>query len=118
MVAPWEVILEIRERPPSSQKTSTVAPLGGAVRDPRAPTINAKNVDSGPPRRQCRKIWEHPPSTQKISTADPPSPRRGSGLHPGPVRCIVNLRGYDRQKVILLTGPTFPVPGPIMADDP
>jgi hypothetical protein len=118
MVAPWEVILEIRERPPSSQKTSTVAPLGGAVRDLRAPTINAKNVDSGPPRRQCRKIWEHPPSTQKISTADPPSPRRGSGLHPGPVRCIVNLRGYDRQKVILLTGPTFPVPGPIMADDP
>jgi hypothetical protein len=41
-------MLEIRERPPSMQKTSTADPLRGNAGDPGAPIINAKNVDSGP----------------------------------------------------------------------
>jgi hypothetical protein len=47
--APWEVVTEIRERPPSMQKILTAGPLGGAAEDPRAPIINAKNVDGAPP---------------------------------------------------------------------
>jgi hypothetical protein len=77
--APWEEVLEIRERPPSMQKLLTagpmgggagdtgapsinakmlmVGPMGGSVRDPGAPSINTKNVDGGPPRRRCRRSW-------------------------------------------------------------
>jgi hypothetical protein len=65
--------MEIRERTPSMQETSTVAPLGGDVgdprtqetstvdpmggdaRDPRMPTINARNIDGGHVRRLCRR---------------------------------------------------------------
>jgi hypothetical protein len=36
----------------------------------------------------------------------PPDPHGGSGLHPGSERFVINLYGYDRQKIILLTGPT------------
>jgi hypothetical protein len=43
---------EIRERPPSMQKISMVDPLGGDARDLRAHTINAKNVNDGPPGRR------------------------------------------------------------------
>jgi hypothetical protein len=38
-------MLEILEYPSSTQKMSTVAPLGGDTGDLRAPTINTKNVD-------------------------------------------------------------------------
>jgi hypothetical protein len=65
-------------------KTSMVGPLGGGAEDLGAPTINARNIDGGPP-------WGG-----------------GSGLHPGSKRCVVNLHGQDRQKVILLTSPTSP----------
>jgi hypothetical protein len=69
---------------------------GGAVGDPGAPTINAKNID-GRPR----------------------GPHGGAfGLNPGSEICVVNLHGYERQKIILLTGLTFPAPGPAMAYDP
>jgi hypothetical protein len=44
-------------------------------------------------------------------------PSWGSGLHPGSERCVVNLHGYEREKIILLTGPSFPAPGPAMAYD-
>jgi hypothetical protein len=47
-VDPWEVVLEVQERPPSTRKMLMMAPLGGDVRDPGAPTINAKNVDGCP----------------------------------------------------------------------
>jgi hypothetical protein len=50
-VAPWEVLTVIRERPPSTQETSTVGPLGGADGDLRVPTINVRNVNDGPPGR-------------------------------------------------------------------
>jgi hypothetical protein len=76
--------------------------LGGDVGDPGAPTTNAKNIDSGPPRRRCwrsrsvhhqRKkhrwwapweampgIRECPPSTLKNIDGGPPGRRsRGSG---------------------------------------
>jgi hypothetical protein len=32
-----------------------VGPLGGGARDPGAPTINEKNIDSGPLGRCCRR---------------------------------------------------------------
>jgi hypothetical protein len=51
--SPWEAMLKIWEHPPSMQKTSMVGPLGGAIGDPGARTVNAKNTDSGPPRRRC-----------------------------------------------------------------
>jgi hypothetical protein len=79
-------MLEIREHPPSMQKTSTMNPLGGdagdsgaptisaknvngdllggsAVRDPGAPTINTKNIHDGPHCEAMPEIWECPPST-------------------------------------------------------
>jgi hypothetical protein len=37
--------------------------MTGADRDPEAPTINVKNVDSGPPCEMPElEIWERPPS--------------------------------------------------------
>jgi hypothetical protein len=41
----------------------------------------------------------------------------GVGLHLGSERCF-DLYRHDRQKVILLTGPTFPAPGSAMPYDP
>jgi hypothetical protein len=95
MVGPLEVMLEIRECPPLMLKDVDGGPLGGAAGDPVAPTINEKNVDGRPP-----------------------GPLGGSGLHPRSKRCVVNLLGYDRQKVILLTGPILPALIPIMAYNP
>jgi hypothetical protein len=46
---PLEVVPEVQERPPSTEKMSMVGPLGGGVRGPGAPTINAKNIDGNPP---------------------------------------------------------------------
>jgi hypothetical protein len=37
--------------------------LGGDAGDPGVPTINAKNVDGGPPWEAVPKIQERPPST-------------------------------------------------------
>jgi hypothetical protein len=93
--APWEAMTEIQEHPPSTQKMSMAGLLRGGDGDPGASTINTKNIDGRPP-----------------------NPIGGSGLHPGSERCVLNLHGYDRQKVILLTGLTFPATGPVMADDP
>jgi hypothetical protein len=86
-------VLENRECPPSTQKMSTTDPLGGDVRGLGASTKNVKNVNGGPPERQCRrsgsanyqckkcqrwapweavpKVRECPPSTQKTSTTGP-----------------------------------------------
>jgi hypothetical protein len=47
--APWEAVLEVRKHSPSTQKMSMVGPLGGTFGGPGAPTINAKNIDGGPP---------------------------------------------------------------------
>jgi hypothetical protein len=47
--APWEAVLEDKERPPSMQKMSIAAPLGGGAGGPEVATINAKNVNGGPP---------------------------------------------------------------------
>jgi hypothetical protein len=52
---PWEAVPEIWEHPPSTQKTSTTTPLGRGAKDLGASTINAKNIDGGPPRRRCRR---------------------------------------------------------------
>jgi hypothetical protein len=89
---------EIRENPPSKLKDIDGGPMGCAARDYGSPTINAKNVDSRPPA--------------------PPPRGGGSGLHPRSERCVVNMHGYDRQKVILLTGPSLPALIAIMAYDP
>jgi hypothetical protein len=91
--------LEIWEHPPSTLRNVDGGPLRGVgPGDPRAPTINVKNVDD-----------RHP------------SPHRGEGgfsSHPGSKRCVVSLHRHDRQKVILLTGLILPAPSSIMADDP
>jgi hypothetical protein len=55
MVAPWKAVPEVRERPPSTQKTLTAGPLGDGAGGPGAPTNNTKNVDGGPPRKRCRR---------------------------------------------------------------
>jgi hypothetical protein len=89
------MVPEIREHPPSTLTTSTADRLRGDVGDPEAPSINAKNIDDGPP-----------------------SPHGGSALHPRSEMCVVNMHGYERQKVILHMGPTFPAPGTAMAYDP
>jgi hypothetical protein len=36
----------------------------------------------------------------------PRPPLGGSGPHPGSEGCVINLHGYDKQRVILLTGYT------------
>jgi hypothetical protein len=51
------IISEVVLSQPSTQKTLTMDPLGGAIRDPGVLTINAKNVDDGPPGRRCRRSW-------------------------------------------------------------
>jgi hypothetical protein len=53
--APWEVMPEVQERPPSMQKILTAGPVGGGAEGLRAPTINIKNVDGEPPGRRCRR---------------------------------------------------------------
>jgi hypothetical protein len=55
MVAPWEVMPKVWERPLPISKTSMAGPLGGDVGDPGALTIQRKNVDDKPPGRRCRK---------------------------------------------------------------
>jgi hypothetical protein len=73
---------------------TTMGPLGGAARDPGAPTIDTKNVDG-----------------------KPPGPH-GGGLHPESESCAVNQHGNDRKIVILLTCPILPTVSPVMAYDP
>jgi hypothetical protein len=97
---------------------SMAGPLGGGAGDPGAPTINRENIDSGPLWEAMSEIQEYSPSMQKNINDGFAGPCGGSDLHPGFKRCVVNLYEYDRQKVILLTGLTFPMIGPVMADDP
>jgi hypothetical protein len=40
--APWEVLTEIRERPPSTLRIIDSGPLRDGAEDPGMPTINAK----------------------------------------------------------------------------
>jgi hypothetical protein len=88
--------LENQERPPSTLRNIDGDPLGGADRDPGAPTINVKNTNGG-----------HP------------GPRGGGGFgpYPGSKMCIVNLHRHDRQKVVLLTGLILPVLSFVMAHE-
>jgi hypothetical protein len=68
-------------------------PLADADGEPGAPTINVKNVDDEP-SSLCRGGG-------------------GSGLHLGSERCVVNLHGYDTQKVILFTDLILLALGPL-----
>jgi hypothetical protein len=52
---PWEAVPEIWEHPSSMLKMSMVGPLGGGAEGPGVPTVNAKNVGGGPPRKQCER---------------------------------------------------------------
>jgi hypothetical protein len=54
--AHWEAMPEIREYPPSTQKMSTVGPLGGSAGGSGAATIKIKNIDGGPPGRWCQRF--------------------------------------------------------------
>jgi hypothetical protein len=103
-------VSEIEESPPSTQKTSTMDPLGGDVGEPGEPTINAKNVDDGTPRRRCRRsetahhqksstvvpreavleTSERTPSMQKRSTV---GPLRGTAGDPGAPN--INTKNID-----------------------
>jgi hypothetical protein len=91
-------------------------PLGGGVGDPRAPTINAKNVNDDPPRRRSwgsgsthhqnkrRRRWapwvvvptirERPPSMLNTSMADP---QGGAAEDSGaPTTNAKNVNGWPR----------------------
>jgi hypothetical protein len=67
---PWEAVPEVQERPPSTQKMSTVPPLGGGVGGPGPPTINAKNINGGPMGIGAGYPGA-PNINKKISTAGP-----------------------------------------------
>jgi hypothetical protein len=54
---PWEVLSEIRERPPPMSKTSMAFPLGGANVDPGALTTFLEDVDGSPPRSFNLRPW-------------------------------------------------------------
>jgi hypothetical protein len=113
----WEAMTEIWERPPLTQKISTVGPMDGGVGESGASTINAKMSTVGPLGGDARDPGALTINIKKHRWC-PPGPHGGSGLHPRSEICVVNLHGYDTQKVILLIGPTFPALGPVMADDP
>jgi hypothetical protein len=65
------VVPEIRKRLPSTLKISTVDPLGGADRDPRASIINIKKRRRWDHWEAVSEIRECPPSTLKMLTAAP-----------------------------------------------
>jgi hypothetical protein len=109
---PWEVMPEIQERPPSTQKTSMAGPLRGGDGDPGASTINAKRHQRRGPWEAVLEAREHPPSTLKISMVTPreamleirerpPSTQKAStkGLLGGDVRDpgvpTINVRNID-----------------------
>jgi hypothetical protein len=48
MEAPWEVVPQVRERPPPLSETSMAGPLGGDAENLRAPTIIVGDVDGDP----------------------------------------------------------------------
>jgi hypothetical protein len=78
-----------------------------------------RNNDDGPLERRCRRSGStHHQRKKHQQWALGPCGGGGSDLHQGSKRCVVNLHEYERQKVILLMGPTFPAPGPAMAYDP
>jgi hypothetical protein len=83
-------------------------PLGSATRDLGLSTINANNFDGGPPGGGVRDPGVPTINTKNIE-GEPPSPRGGGGVsrHSGYEECVVNLHGYDRQRVILLMGPAL-----------
>jgi hypothetical protein len=49
--------------PTINAKNVDGGPLGGGAIDPGAPTINTKHVDGGPPWEVVLEIWKLPPST-------------------------------------------------------
>jgi hypothetical protein len=69
---------EIREHPPLNTKMSTVAPLRGNAEDLGAPTTQRKNVDGGPPRRQCRESESAHHLMSESSMVVPQAPVGGS----------------------------------------
>jgi hypothetical protein len=81
-----------------------VGPLAGANRDPRAPTINVRNVDGGPPGGSSRRCRSAHHQRVEMSTVAP-GPHGGFGPYLGSEGCVVHLHGYDRQRVILLMSP-------------
>jgi hypothetical protein len=107
---------ETRERTPSAQKMSM--PPGDSVGDLRAPTINVKNVNDGPPgrrRRRSRSVhhqhkkrqrqahWEAvseirvcPPLTQKMLMSNPLGGAVGD-LGVPPIN-IKNVDGRTRER--------------------
>jgi hypothetical protein len=64
--------MEIWERPPSMLKNVDGEHLGGGVGGPRAPTINAKNIDGGPPWEAVMEMRERPPSMLRNVNCGPP----------------------------------------------
>jgi hypothetical protein len=53
--APWEAMMEVRERSPPILKMSMVGPLGGDVRDPGVPTTYPENFNGVPPSRRYQR---------------------------------------------------------------
>jgi hypothetical protein len=57
-----------------------VGPLGGGIRDPGAPTINAKKCRWWAPWEVLKEIREHPPSTLRNVDG---GPQGGGAKDPG-----------------------------------
>jgi hypothetical protein len=88
--APCEAVLEVWDCPPSTQKTSVVGPLGGGVGSPRAPTFNAKNVDDRLPGRWGRRSRSAHYQHKKTSMAGPLGGSAG-----GPRAPAINAKNVD-----------------------
>jgi hypothetical protein len=54
--APWEAMMEVRERSPPILKMLMVGPLGGDVRGPGAFTTYVGDVDGGALGRRCQRF--------------------------------------------------------------
>jgi hypothetical protein len=96
---PWEVLPEIRERPPSMLKMSTAGPLGGGVEDPGAPPINAKDINGGPSMKRWRRSESAHNQHKKYRRRAPRPPWEvGSDLHLRSEKCVGTCIGMiDKQ---------------------
>jgi hypothetical protein len=70
-VGPWEAMRKIRESPPLMQKMLIAGLLGGDAGDPGASTINAKKYRRWASWEAMTEIRECPPSTQETLMTGP-----------------------------------------------
>jgi hypothetical protein len=92
------VLTEIRERPPSMLKNIDDGPLRGGVEDPEALTINAKKISMAPPLGDADGGLGAPTINAENINGGPPGPHGRYGLRPESAMRLINMHGYHRQK--------------------